>query len=294
MENTHLTHVSKNPAVYGEIETYIPAIFVINADKADPSKMPIIGTGVMVNEDLPGMEEFEDNIIVWYFDESTGEFVEGLMDEETVLATTHPVFMIDNACEELTIMPKQTIHSKGEVVTPRSGTNPEERFYLSSYEYQINSRNEGSGKSEFCVSGYIIDEDGDHGSISRNENYTANDYHLIAKVPKDAIGVEQSKWVTFARPRDIYISDFAPFQYTYVFWNSFERDGCRSKKPLIDANGNNIHVSIEGKMHFYSDWYAFNPTETNNNRLDLETIFNQWSKTYSNDNGKLTIWRIDF
>ncbi len=47
-------------------------------------------------------------------------------------------------------------------------------------------------------------------------------------------------------------------------------------------------------MHYDTDWYAFDPSETGNNRLDLNYIYNMWSKSYDNENGELVIWRINF
>lgn len=64
LESTQLKYISKNLEVYGQEEYYIPAIFVANIENADPHKMPIFSSGVYVNEDLPGMEEYEDYIVV--------------------------------------------------------------------------------------------------------------------------------------------------------------------------------------------------------------------------------------
>jgi len=92
--NVDLTHKSQNPEKSGEIEDYTPAIFVVNAEIADYTKTPIISAGTYVNSSLPGMAEFDEYIVAWVSN-GQGEFDEFLINEETSMTTTHPIFIID-------------------------------------------------------------------------------------------------------------------------------------------------------------------------------------------------------
>ena len=66
VEEVDLTHLSTNPLKSGVIEEYVPAIYVPNAEIADYTKQPLISSGVEVNSELPGMENYEDYIVAWY------------------------------------------------------------------------------------------------------------------------------------------------------------------------------------------------------------------------------------
>lgn len=290
ISHINLTHISNNPNDPG-LEQYIPAIFVINAENANPMETPIIGTGVMANEELPNMEDCEDCMIVWFYDNASGQFVEGLLSEEMALRTSHPIFIIDNADETLTERPKQNNDVIQEPFT-KQGTSPEERFYLSSNEFKINKRYETTGKSEFCITGIHVTEDGTSGYISKSANYY-KDFHLVSKVPKNSIGAQLNEWVSFCKPYSIDMPDLYPMQYNYIYWNSFERDWAKSPKELGSFTVFNVPYYLYGNMENGSDWYAFDPNDLQNHRLDLVSIFNNWCQTFENEKGNLRIWRID-
>ena len=281
LQSTNLQYISKNPEVYGQMEHYIPALFVVNLENADPNKMPIFSPGIFVNEDLTNMESCEDCIIIWYFDKERNDFVEGVMSEEMALTTTHPIFIVDNACEEVTNRLKTDDMSGGKAVCTSNIpiTEPMRRAYYSSNEYQINIGYEGVGKSEFCAVGVLIDENGANSRINSASNGIG--WWLIDKVAKKDIGKLLSKWVTFCRPWDIYTPDVVPFECNYVIWNTFERDWARSPKPLGRATANGKTIYLDGNMKNNSNWYAYDPHDNSSsfnfavNRLDLPYIFNK-------------------
>ncbi|MDL2312817.1 hypothetical protein LJC68_08075 [Bacteroidales bacterium OttesenSCG-928-B11] len=289
LDGTKLTCISRNPETYGKVENYIPAIFVANIENADPEKMPIFSPGVFVNEDLPGMDKFEDCIVVWCFNKETGEFEEGLMSEEMALATTSPLFIVDNASEVM-IERKKGNNVGGwtsspcsyDVVTTEMKTN-----YYSSYEHQINVRYENSGKSELCVASYLINENGAaHGVVN------ASGWHLIDKVKKADVGKLLRKWVTFCRPNAVGYSDVTPFGCNYLFWNTFERDWAKSLKNLGIATKNGTTIYLAGNMKSETNWFQFDPSIVKNNPVDFMYIFSAWSKMHNGAAGKLGVWRI--
>lgn len=275
----------------GAKERYIPALYVCNIENADAEKMPVLGVGVDVNELLPGMENCEDCIIVWYYDVANDEFVEGIMSEDMVKRCTNPVIIVDNAEEELT----RNIEKKARYQTDKDGSKtsiPTSQFYLSSYEYKVNSRNEGTGKSELCVSGVIVDENNNFSTISFWYN-NGKDYHQIAKIDQSEVGVQLYKWVPFVHPQDIVISDLIPLGNNYIFWNSFERDWARSRKTLGNPVINGVTYYLTGNMRYNSDWYAFNPLDIQSNGINLTYIYNNGSQLFSNSKGNIGIWKIN-
>jgi hypothetical protein len=143
-----LTHKSINPEKSGEIEDYVPAIFVVNAEIADFNKLPIISSGTYVT----GLEQYEEYIVAWYADEN-GNFNEFLINEETAMSTSHPVLIIDNADESLLKRAKEKIKYQD----PTQEKNQATAWY-SSHEYQINYRYEenATAKSEFCIQDFTL------------------------------------------------------------------------------------------------------------------------------------------
>lgn len=93
LSSIELKHISEGNDIF---EYYNPSIFVLNVEKANTSKLPVISSGIIVDSSLPEMEKFDDHLIAWYCN-GGGIFNEILINEETALNTTHPIFIIDNA-----------------------------------------------------------------------------------------------------------------------------------------------------------------------------------------------------
>ena len=74
-----------------EIEKYIPSIFIPNLSIIDINKQPIISPNIEV--DCRNNESIEDNIIAWYYTKD-GNLKEILLNEETSLKTTNPLFYL--------------------------------------------------------------------------------------------------------------------------------------------------------------------------------------------------------
>ena len=287
LDKTNLTYISKNPEVYGTVEHYIPAIFVANLKNADPNKMPIFSAGVYVNEEFPGMEEFDDYIVVWYFDPETKEFKEALMNEQMALTTSHPLFIVDNASEEVTNRQKSGNNNGGGAsghCDESNVTGEMKQIKLSSSNYKINHRYESSGKSEFCVAAEFIDENGRFLWV-----IDPNCWYRIAKVEKRDIGKQIYKWTPFWLPNSTISHDAVPFECNFLFWNTFERDWAKTPKDLGVATENNCTIHLLGRMKSESNWYAYHPDDVKNNPLDFAYIFHNWYKNHQNNNGNLGI-----
>ena len=280
VNNADLTHKSKNPDQLEVVEDYIPAIFVANAARANHTKQPIISSGLYVNTELSGVGDFQDYIVVWFAD-NNGNFSQFLMSEATALTTDHPIFIFDNAEEEATLRPKISVN----YATPPMGKNQSTAWY-SSHEYQINHRYDNTSRSEFCITGAHITENGSVRLICRKSNGTFDTWKKIAEVHKNNVGQLRTQWEQFCS------NEVLPFSQNFIFWNTYERDWAKSEKDLGQATRNGTTIYLYGRRHFSSEWYAYDPSQLTNNPVDLTTIYNSWAKWHDNSKGRFRIWRI--
>ncbi len=269
VDNADLTHRSTNPLKRGVIEEYIPAIFVPNWETADVNKQPIICPGIEVNSELPGMEDYEDYIVAWYYDENE-ELQEIIINEEFTMKTSHPVFIIDNTEEEMTKLDKSvTISSKP--ISRKSKSS----VVIKTHEFQINHRFESSGDSEFCIAAAMINENGGTELILKDGGYTS--WKEISSVSKRNIGRAFTEWNQF----------YDETEFEYIFWNTFERDWYNSSKSLGQATRNGTTIYLSGNRQHSSDWYGFDPSTLDNNPLGPLAFFGLSARMYSNSRGHL-------
>lgn len=276
-----LTHKSTNPAKNGEIENYVPAIYVPNIAIADFNKQPIIALGFEVNTELSGMSEFENYIVAWYYDEQ-GNLNEILINEETAMNTTNPIFVIDNAEE---IMSKRSAQLNNYSEPPQSKDLDPTTSYCT-YEYQCNVRYETTGNTELAVSAAHITETGAVWLVCLNSgNWDA--WKKIREIDPNDIGTLLYGWEQFCS------NEVSPFSTNYVFWNTFERDWFNSLKALGEGTRNGTTVYLGGNRKYTGDWYAYDPGVVNSNPMDITTIYNSWAKWHDNTKSRLRIWRVN-
>src|SRR5690606_33880319 len=180
IKNADLKHTSTNPLKSGVIEEYVPEIHIVNLETADMNKQPLICPGFEVNSEIAGLENYEDYIVAWFYDENDS-LNEILINEEIAMATSHPVFVIDNADQETMAIEKSALQANSTISLKSLALN----YDIRSFEYQINHRYEGSGKSEFCITAGLINESG---STFYCLNNGADLWTEIAEVHKDYIG----------------------------------------------------------------------------------------------------------
>ncbi len=283
IQTIDLTHKAVNPAVKGEIEQYVPAIFVPNADGADLSKTPIISTGIYVNSTLSGNDAYENYIVAWYPD-GQGNFTEFLLSEETAMSTKHPIFVMDNAQEVM--LTRKRMNVKDDLSTDYTPKNTATAWF-SSNEYQINISYENDNYSEFCITAFAIRPGGTIlKTLQASPGGAYEEWKEIASVHKNDIGVLKSAWSPFAP------AGYAPYGTTYVFWNTYERDWANSQKNLGFGSAHSTTVYLSGNMRFANEWYAYEPVTVGSNRADLDNIYNNWAKWHDNSKGRFRIWRI--
>lgn len=286
LEKADLTHASTNPMNSGEIEAYVPAIYVPNAENADLSKQPIVGVGFQVKSDIPGMEKFEDYIVAWYYDPD-GNLHEILLNEETAMNTTNPVFIINNAEKKAIDRKKSAIAYQSKEVPSSNRKSGQSRTVFSSHEYQINKRYERWGKSEFCITAAHINPNGNaYNILIRDNRYGYHDWKKIANVKKKHIGKLRKHWEQFIS------TDVTPHWMNYTYWNTYERDWYSSPKDLGQGSGNGKTVFLSGNRKYSSEWYAYFPGVVKYNPVDYNTIYWNWSKWHNNSLGKFRLWRV--
>jgi len=294
----------------GELEHYVPSIFVPNLDNLDPSLQPIISPNITVDANQD--ESLEDNIVGWYYENATDNQVnEAIIDEASSLLTTNPLFFIDNAITSIKIIPnnqaipfygidsciykdssnliKKNQQPLNQLASTRSFSSREHRIKGSSYRYESWT----SGKSEFAVVAYRIEPNGTHHWI-----YNGSGYKVISKISKNNVNgsVMQWNWSHHA-------SDWQPWYNSwnfpsvqsgvnYVYWNTFERDWNRSLKALGTVNRNGTTLYLAGNMKYSSEWYTWIPSTVNIHNTQFTWIDYYWAHWNNSWKADFRLWKV--
>jgi len=248
IDNIDLTHASTNPNNYGEIENYVPAIYVPNIETADMNKQPIICPGIEVDSELDGMENYEDYVVAWFFDHSSNQWIEFLLDEETAMKTTNPVFIMDNAEENLINRKKTTL--------AELPNNNKTQYSVHHYQdsFKLYHRFESNGRSEYVITGAGINPDGIACNVIKSSpTSTFTSTRRLEKVRKKHI----NKW----RGDREFLTAVEPG--THVFWNTYERDWVSSPKSLGSATRDGVTIYLYGKRRNSGDYYGPGPSQLN-------------------------------
>ncbi len=284
----------------GEIEKYIPAIFIPNLKKINPTLQPIISPNIEV--DCRNNETIEDNIVCWYYTEE-GLLKEIILSEETSLKTSNPLFLLDNSVTTLEtkqikspLMFKYPIPlSETKKKNLNKGINGKKRVY-SSCELGIKSSNYEyeswwGGKSEFAVNAYRIDPNGTVHWI-----YDSDGTKVIRKIKSSEVGYVLYKWSRHAEDWQPYSNPWTISATQYgvnmVYWNTFERDWNRSPKPLgtCTANGTTIHLS--GKRKYTSEWYTWIPETTHIHYTRFQWLNAEWAHWNNSWKAYFRLWKV--
>jgi hypothetical protein len=274
-----LKHKSNNPLKSGVVEKYVPAIHFVNLETADINKRPFICPGFEVNIEMTGLEEFENYIVAWFYDDED-KLNEILINEDMAMATTHPVLVIDNAEEASMDIEQMNYDNSATLKSTMTVTE------YHSCEFKINLGYEDSGDSEFCITGAQINENGTVQLILKdNGAFTA--WKEISSVSSRNIGRLFSEWNQFCS------NDVFPLDNNFIFWNTYERDWYSSDKTLGQASRNNATIYLSGNRKYSNEWYMYDPVNLNSNPLDLNTIYNSWAKWHTNSKTEFRIWRVE-
>lgn len=282
-----LTHTPVGEMRNGDLDTYIPAIFVVNLDVADMSKAPIISGGTCVNANQhPDMLAYEDYIVAWLIN-GENDYTELLINEEMAMNTDHPIFIIDNAEDFISTRQKQVFQIES---ADAMSTKNQETAWYSTYEHMIWNRFDNTNNSEFTITAAQIDNMGVVKLVVRDGIYY-QEWKEINKIHKNDLGKTINKWVEFT------INKVTPFDFNFIFWNTYERDWYASEKGLGQGTRNGKTVYLYGRRSNSSDIYGYRTQDVDNNPLHISNIYWNWARWYNENsatdfNSRLRFWRI--
>ena len=291
---------NENYPITAITEHYVPAIFIPNIETINSSLQPIISPNIEV--DSREDESIEDNIIAWFYNTPNDTLVtEIMLSEETVEKTTNPIFLLDNAVtslmteRDLNFTPynsEREIAAAGSTSGIRSFASYEHSIESQSYRYESWL----SGKSEFAVTAYKIEDNGTIHFIYHNPNGTIKSWQLISKIKKNQIGTMRYNWMYHASDWQPWSNPWTPSVIqtgvNMVFWNTFERDWNRSPKPLgtCEANGSTVHLG--GNMRYNDNWYTWIPSTTQIHYTRFQWINNDWAHWNNSWKAKFRLWKV--
>jgi hypothetical protein len=296
--NNNLTHMPVAPnSNYPStllIERYYPAIFVPNIKSLNENYQPIISPNIEV--DSRNDPTLEDNIIAWYFQDSTSNNVtEIIISEQTVKVTANPIFLMDNSTLEkpsnnFNSTPMNLDRSLG---TPGS-TNGTRSF--SSREVSIESplyrfESPFSGKSEYAISGQRKDiygrahweYDGDFQKTITT--FSDNEFGTIKYVWSHHSG-DYQPWANANTP------NYDQIGKEYFFWNTFEYDWNRSGKNIGKVTHMDSTSYVYGNMKYRENWYSWEPSTVQIHYTRFEWIDYDWAHWNNSYKSKFRIWKV--
>ncbi|MGB0392081.1 MAG: hypothetical protein ACPGRC_11200 [Salibacteraceae bacterium] len=303
--NENMTHapVAPNPdyPVTSELEVYFPAIFVANLENLDGNLQPLISPNVEVD---PGEDEsIDDNIIIWFFEDAISEEVsEIIIDEETVISTKNPIFLLDNSVTTLETAEDKNFEALNSSRSTGSAGSVSGNMSFSSREYGIKSvayRYEKYGKSEFAVTTVNIKPNGQkhwiYNGISGSQ-YKSNNAQLIGEIHKNQITHTQYKWAFHAGNYQPWSNPWTPNVVqngvNVVFWNTFERDWNHSQKGIGTCSANGTSVSLTGNMKYSSEWYTWIPSTANIHYTRFQWLDWDWAHWNSSWKAPFRLWKV--
>ncbi len=223
------------PQEEGEaVQQYTPAFFVVNAKNADATKRPLIALGTSVDDELSGMDQFTDYIVAWYAN-GDGSFEEILINEETAMNTTHPIYILDNAqfasAQPSKSNSKLETFEQGELKGANSSTMQVIDRYKIAHRYDGSKRSEYSYKLEYWMDG----------NPSAGGNRT-----LIKDIHKNDIN-------------DYFYNDVDIWQLNHVTVTglsmaTFEYDWYASNK-CVTTPGDGANAEIDCRMKYSHEYY---------------------------------------
>lgn len=283
----NMTHQPINPNYEypetAELEVYEPAIYVPNFATADNQAKAIISPNIEV------LHDDEDYIVVWYYDRE-GELGQTIINEQTALSTTNPVFILDHAVSKEThdLFAQFITDNEDFFSTTRSnGTGLD--LVCNSLKIKQGYRHETGNlnKSEFCVVGCWVDSLGEApaGTPLFYQLSGGNKDHSFKIKEVTPTHVTSGTWQN--NLDFVHVINLQQQWSEQVFWNTFERDWNRSWKTLGEGTVFEKPWLMWGNMRYNNDWYAFIPNTVQNHSLDYwwfvngtEVTYDSWKSSY--------------
>jgi hypothetical protein len=277
-----------------------PAIYLMNAAKADSSIKPLVSTG----DDLDLDDEVRgDQVLAWHLDQNNTSTAITIW-ESLAEQLDAPVLCIDGLATNLEALenaPATTAPDGSELPTGRTSRvvpitdHPNMRVTLT--RYRIAYRYDAAAKSEIHVAARCMmrtnpDAPSNLGMWDKRKflrqdclNPEPIEDYLVVKLHKRDINSTRSIDRYFAKahspwPLNLFYGEYDHYMVTTpsgprlmnrksMIFNLYERDGFVSAKKLISFRTQPIPATgprpspytISGKMSKYNEWYLFNPND---------------------------------
>lgn len=303
--NENMTHAPVGPDPdYPEtavLESYFPAIFIPNLSSLNGELQPLISPNVEVD---PGDDEsIDDNIIVWYYGDATSiEVSEIMISEETAMATTNPLFLLDNSVSTLETDENKDFEALNSSRSTGAAGSTAGSMSFASHEYGIKTityKYEKYGKSDFAVTTINIKPNGQKHWIYNGLNgsqYKSNNAQVIGKIHQSDVSYMQNKWAFHAGNYQPWSNPWTPNVVqngvNVVFWNTFERDWNHSSKGIGTCSANGTSVSLEGNMKYSSEWYTWIPSTANIHYTRFQWLDWDWAHWNSSKKAWFRLWKV--
>lgn len=278
----NMTHRPLNPnpefPETAELERYEPAIYVPNFQIANIEATALISPNIEIEI------EDEDYIVAWFY-KADGSIGQTVINEETALTTTNPIFILNHNV-------LKSVHDEFVEFAKVSGDRPMTtrsnamNLVCDKLKIKAGYRHEqGSNRSEFCINAVVVPLSGSpYYSYYTTSNNNDNSLR-VKKVTKSQ--VNSSAWVTINN--FWHHDDVKPSADNKVYWNSFERDWNRGPQSLGGGVTFNKVWVMAGRMRYVNDWYTFQPNTVSVSHdikfwwFDSGTpvVFDNWKSSYS-------------
>lgn len=279
-----------------EIEHYVPAIFIPNLENIDDLLQPIISPGIEVDCALD--EKIEDNIVAWYYADSSSSLVTEIMiSEQTASQTANPLFVLDNAVTTLTTEQNITATPLITEGSQANSGNQDGTLAFHSYEHKINYRYESGfrNRSEFTLQAIRIDPSGNVHWI-HNQGLGGEPRIQINRIKTQYIGVTLLKWVEHSPNFEPWSNPWTPSfpqnGVNMVYWNTYERDWHRSSKGLGTVTHAGSTINLAGRRKYTSEWYAWVPSTAQVHYTRFQWIYDHWAHWNNSWKSDYLIWRV--
>lgn len=260
--NTSLKSAQSISSAQELYESYIvegnkqePIVHLINPDVADFNLPPIISPGLEVEDDPK--QGINDCIVAW-FEDSNGDITKIILSEEEALNSKWPVYVIStiDKVDEPEIIAGLFKNSHLNISGIESGSGligTADVDYYNTREYMINHRYENSGRSEFQIITYYIEDEGD--------DYNPHADHYVF-------------FNTFERDWWEGLKNFGKIYYPYY--------GIEEPLRISGKAGSSSNWYCNDPADYV--W---------TNAVDFNYIVSHWALWYENSKGKIRLWRID-
>jgi hypothetical protein len=293
---------------------YFPVITCINPELLEG--IPVVKGDFLFSPglDLPSSDDSNSSDVIFAWQGSIWDnyFKIITLNESQVVDIREPIFVLSLATKnEIELDKKLSSMASPFAVKSNEFLHTENTSLLSTGYYitslRVNFPYEGSGKSEVravqlasdAINSFFTDTDNwEPGGYTNGGLYSMSGGDLV----KEIRSTEINSTINLPSSQHLYLSGDHRGSSDRVIFNLFEYDWYASKKLLGALEASYIPTfscNMLGRMTYADEWYTFVPTCNNDllpdcdsqSPINLNFIYTNGSKTYSNAKGFVTVQR---